>query len=143
MLVWTESKSGWLGAWSIATTHDSDDPLKTATQHCREALKNSLEKGLADAQYAVPRPINIDPGYVTPAKLVLATTKDRAHRIYLGRGIYAEVTLTYAKKAFQSMPWTYPDYRSEPYRRFFEQVRRDALEMRPSPAAESLRTRSP
>ncbi len=58
---------------------------------------------------------------------MLATTKDHAHRIYLGRGIYAEVTLTFLKGAFEPMPWTYPDYRTEAYRRFFEQVRADLL----------------
>ena len=55
----------------------------------------------------------------------LATTKDHAHRICLGRGIYAEVTLTFLKGAFEPMPWTYPDYRTEAYRSFFEQVRAD------------------
>jgi len=77
--------------------------------------------------FAVPRPINLDPGYVAPSKLVLATTKDHAHRICLGQGIHAEVTLTFLKGAFEPMPWTYPDYRTEAYRRFFEQVRADLV----------------
>ena len=59
------------------------------------------------------RPLNLDPGYVTEAKLVLATSKDRDHRIYLGQGIYAEVTLYYQRdRGWQSREWTYPDYRS-------------------------------
>ena len=82
----------------------------------------------ADRGFSPQRPINLDPGYVAPSKLVLATTKDHAHRICLGRGIYAEVTLTYLNGAFQPMPWTYPDYRTEPYRRFFEEVRADLVE---------------
>src|SRR5262245_48125792 len=45
--------------------------------------------------HAEPRPLNLDPGYVTGAKLVLASTKDHAHRIYLREGIYAELTLMY------------------------------------------------
>jgi hypothetical protein len=89
---------------------------------------NALEDQIAAGQeFGVRRPINLDPGCVTPAKLVLATTKDNAHRIYLSRGVYAEVTLSYMKGGFQPMPWTYPDYRTEPYRRFFEQVRADLL----------------
>ena len=32
-------------------------------------------------EWEEPRPINLDPGYLTEAKLVLATTKDRDHRI--------------------------------------------------------------
>ena len=70
-----------------------------------------------------PRPVNIDPGYITLAKLVLATTKDRGHRIYLNMGIYAEVTLHYSKGAWQSWPWTYPDYRKPEYHDFFNRVR--------------------
>ncbi len=70
------------------------------------------------------RTVNIDPGYLTAARLVLASTKDFAHRLYLGKGIYGEVTLTYRKKDFQALPWTYPDYRSEAYREFFRELRK-------------------
>ena len=69
------------------------------------------------------RPLNIDPGYLTQAKLVLATTKDRDHRLYLDRGIFAEVTLHYHHGAWRERPWTYPDYRREDYHRFFNQCR--------------------
>lgn len=70
------------------------------------------------------RKINIDPGYLTLSKLVLATTKDFSHRIYLGSGIYAEVTLRYLKnKGFQPWEWTYPDYRSREYLEIFNQLR--------------------
>ena len=68
--------------------------------------------------------MNIDPGYLTAARVVLASTKDFAHRLYLGKGIYGEVTLLYQKKDFQALPWTYPDYRSEAYRQFFRELRR-------------------
>jgi hypothetical protein len=71
-----------------------------------------------------PRPLNLDPGYVTEAKLILATTKDRNHRIYLGRGIFAEVTLHYRRGGVWSgHPWTYADYRSEVYHDFLTQCR--------------------
>lgn len=56
------------------------------------------------------RSINIDPGYLTEAKLVLMTTKDRDHRIYLGQGIYGEITLYYQRDGWKSSRWTYPDY---------------------------------
>ena len=72
-----------------------------------------------------PRPLNLDPGYLTAAKLVLATTKDRDHRIYLDRGICAEVTLYYQRGAgWQAREWTYPDYRNAGYHAFFTQCRR-------------------
>ena len=78
-----------------------------------------------EAEYTVfgrhdePRPLNLDPGYVTLAKLVLASTKDHAHRIYLASGIYAELTLQYRKGDWRHCPWTYPDYRREDFQEFF------------------------
>jgi hypothetical protein len=69
------------------------------------------------------RPLNLDPGYITAAKLVLASTKDHAHRIYLRDGIYAEVTLSYRQRQWQALEWTYPDYRRADYQQFFAQCR--------------------
>lgn len=68
------------------------------------------------------RPVNIDPGYMCLGKLVLASTKDRAHRIYLRDGIYAEECLYYVG-GWQSRPWTYPDYQRADYQEFFTRVR--------------------
>lgn len=69
------------------------------------------------------RRVNIDMGYVSLAKLVLATTKDHAHRLYLGQGIYGEVTLHYTGGEFLPWPWTYPDYASASYRQLFGAIR--------------------
>lgn len=65
-----------------------------------------------EAKYAglSGRRVNLDPGYLTPAKVVLASTKDFSHRIYLGSGIHAEITLLFSGGAFKTLPWTYPDY---------------------------------
>jgi len=62
------------------------------------------------------RTINLDPGYVTEAKVVLATTKDFPHRVYIGRNIYAESTLHYSKNSgtYLVVEHTYPDFRT-PY----------------------------
>ena len=77
-----------------------------------------------DSAWPESRPLNLDPGYVTEAKLVLATTKDRDHRIYLERGIYAEVTLFYQRgRGWKAREWTYPDYRSDAYHSFFTRCR--------------------
>ncbi len=59
------------------------------------------------------RRINIDPGYITEAKVVLASTKDFSHRIYIGRSIYAEVTLQFREqgRTFVALGHTYPDFR--------------------------------
>ena len=86
---------------------------------------NELEAALARRPDApAPRPVNLDPGYVDAARLVLATTKDHAHRIYLRDGIYAEVTLAYRGGRFEPWPWTYPDYAGPRYREFLAQTRR-------------------
>jgi hypothetical protein len=69
------------------------------------------------------RRINIDPGYVLLERFVLATGKNFAHRIYIGQNIYADLTLTYSKGSFQTLPWTYPDYASPEIRQFLLQVR--------------------
>lgn len=70
-----------------------------------------------------PRPVNMDPGYLTLTKLVLASAKDRAHRIYLSNGIYAEECLYYLDHRWQSRPWTYPDYQRADFQDFFITVR--------------------
>jgi len=70
------------------------------------------------------RKINLDPGYLDAAKLVLATTKDFSHKIYLRDGIYAEVTLIYSGKGYQSLPYTFPDYKSEEYQEVFKAARK-------------------
>jgi hypothetical protein len=75
------------------------------------------------ARHPEPRPLNLDPGYLSEAKLVLASTKDRDHRIYLARGIFAEVTLHFQQGRWQSRPWTYPDYQRADYHEFFTQCR--------------------
>ena len=81
-----------------------------------------LEYG-AIGDHTEQRPLNIDPGYLTEAKLVLASTKDRDHRIYLAEGIFAEVTLHFARGNLQSLPWTYPDYQRADYHAFFTACR--------------------
>ena len=85
---------------------------------------NALELELAATIEAdVPRPLNIDPGYITEAKLVLASAKNFTHRVCLRDGIYAEVTLHYRDDAWRPWPWTFPDYRTAAYHEFFQRVR--------------------
>lgn len=85
---------------------------------------NSLEAEYAsEFEYPEQRPLNLDPGYITDAKLVLATTKDRDHRIYLGDGIFAEVTLHYKRSGWSVNRWTYPNYQRPDFHEFFTQCR--------------------
>lgn len=93
-----------------------------AIKHQTNALEASYQLlGL----HPVPRPLNLDPGYLDEGKLVLASTKDHAHRLYLGQGIYGEVTLRYEGGRYIPWPWTYPDYRRDDYHAFFLEARAD------------------
>jgi hypothetical protein len=91
-----------------------------------KVLTNSIETKYGRNE---KRSINIDPGYVCDSKVILATTKNYSHRIYLGSGIYGDVHLIYQKHSFQVQPWTYPDYRQESVITFFNQVRENYLTM--------------
>ncbi|OGX32210.1 MAG: hypothetical protein A3G37_00630 [Omnitrophica WOR_2 bacterium RIFCSPLOWO2_12_FULL_46_30] len=82
---------------------------------------NKLEERSSRKQ---KRQINIDPGFLSSGKLILATTKDYSHRVYLGKGIFAEATLFYKDAAFRPWPWTYPDYQSKEYADIFNIIRR-------------------
>ncbi len=94
---------------------------------------NKLEKKFSVSRKDGPaRLINIDPGYINDSKLVLATTKDYYHRIYLDRGIFAEVTLRWRKGGFEPMEWTYPDYATDRYRSVLQNIRKIYMEQRES-----------
>jgi hypothetical protein len=90
---------------------------------------NRLEQKLAaGAAVRLPRPVNLDPGMIEPSKLVLATTKNYSHRIYIGKKIYAEVTLVFDKGQWRPFDYTYPDYRQQCYFDFFSKVRTRLVE---------------
>lgn len=87
-------------------------------------LSNELEQLYADScDHPESRPLNIDTGYITEAKLVLATTKDRDHRIYLRDGIFAEITLHYSQQQWIKSRWTYPDYQRDDFHSYFTSCR--------------------
>ncbi|MCG3126683.1 MAG: hypothetical protein CHACPFDD_01535 [Phycisphaerae bacterium] len=96
------------------------DTLAEIKRQTNQLEQQVAEECLADTDH---RPVNLDPGYMDPGKLVLATTKDRSHRIYLGAGIFAEVTLHYMNNAWRAWPWTYPDYQSRDYLAYFDALR--------------------
>jgi len=100
---------------------DTLSNIKNMTNDLEAHLKDSTDTGMPG------RHINIDPGYLTLAKVVLASTKNYCHRIYIGNGIYAEVTLYYRDKSYQSLPHTYPDYGSREYIDMFNRVREEVL----------------
>ncbi len=102
-----------------------ENPIDPERLAAVKVATNRLESeyALETASPAIARPLNLDPGYLDLGKLILASTKDHSHRIYLQQGIFAELTLIYTKKHWQSLPWTYPDYQSKEYHEFFDQCR--------------------
>ena len=90
--------------------------IKHKTNKMEAKLAGLLDGGLS-------RPVNLDPGYIEPSKLVLASTKNFSHRIYIGEKIWAEVTLIYSKGQWTSFEYTFPDHKEPRYHDFFSQVR--------------------
>lgn len=88
---------------------------------------NTLEENLSmtyNETGQIIRRVNIDPGYLSDSSIILASTKNYNHRIYLQAGIYAEVTLTFRREfGWQPYPWTYPDYQDPIALKFFAELR--------------------
>lgn len=107
-----------LQLWAFERLAPADELVGRKLQTGRWEAAYRLEAALAE-----PRPLNLDPGYLTLAKFVLASTKDHAHRLDLGQGIFGEVTLAYQHGAWQPQPWTYPNYRRPDYQAFLTDCR--------------------
>jgi hypothetical protein len=85
-----------------------------------KAFTNSIEDTYSQGN---KRRVNLDPGFISLKRLILASTKDNGRRIPLANGIYAEITLIFTDGTFGPVPWTYPDYRSERYIDVMKQIR--------------------
>ncbi len=102
------------------------DPGKLAkVKHTTNKIEMKLARSL---KLELPRPVNLDPGIIEPSKLILATTKNYSHRIYIGHKMFAEVTLIYEKGSWRHFDYTYPDYRQADYHEFFTKVRNRLVE---------------
>jgi hypothetical protein len=69
------------------------------------------------------RRVNIDPGYLTLERLVLASCKNFTHRIHLAKGVYGDLTLIYRGGEYRPLEWTYPDYCGGHIRGLFKKIR--------------------
>ncbi|HEV3146920.1 MAG TPA: DUF4416 family protein [Gemmataceae bacterium] len=97
-------------------------PLESLATHKVATIQ--LEEELSTSgQFPEPRPLNLDPGLLNLGKFMLATTKDKDHRIYLRDGIFAEVTMRYCDKEYVPWAWTYADYREDHVRDFLNRAR--------------------
>lgn len=88
---------------------------------------NILEDEIRVSLAAASRVVNIDPGILTPAALIMATAKDFAHRIPLRQGIYAHLELLFTRNAVKLLPWTYPDFHTQGYQKFLLEARQSYL----------------
>jgi len=94
-----------------------------------ELVKIKIKTMAAEAEFMVEgkRKVNIDPGYMSAERLVLATGKNYVHRIYLGQGVWADLTLLFEKGCFRPLPWTYPDYTADLTLRTMSDIRKKYL----------------
>lgn len=97
-----------------------DPSTLAAVKHATDSIEQKLAEDGS-------RKVNLDPGLLGTARFCLATTKDRSHRIPLAGGIYGELTLMFEHGEFRALPWTYPDWASEPVRRMLAELRSGLL----------------
>jgi hypothetical protein len=88
-----------------------------------ELKRASARLEVATARPGEGRQVNIDPGLLNAEQLVLASTKPRRHRIYMGRGVFADLMLLFDGERCTPLPWTYPDYAQEARGRLMLQLR--------------------
>jgi len=109
--------------------------------HQNQLAQIKLETNTVETQFLENgrRTVNIDPGYLLLERLVLATGKNFSHRIYIGKGIYADLTLIYRQGRFASLPWTFPDYAGTQIQRFLQRVRaKYALDLKKDPRVQGV-----
>jgi len=126
-------------AFAFDSTHYYDHQMGTPISRCLLSFANlispellpgikretnRIEANLTGRFPAVERPVNLDPGYLEESKIILASTKNFYHRIFIAEGIYAEVTMHWQGNQWGSFPWTFPDFRSGRYDEFFSSLRR-------------------
>ncbi|MFB3850897.1 MAG: DUF4416 family protein [Acidobacteriota bacterium] len=97
---------------------DTEDKLPVV-----KLKSDALEKTFLDK--TGNRQVNIDPGFLSESRVVLASTKNFSHRIHIGNGIFGEITLLYQNKEFVSLPWTFPDYKSPFIQNFLFEARKE------------------
>lgn len=119
-----DGELGGEGMRIILSFKETVDPSRQAEI---KLFTNSIEEKFSvDGK----RRINLDPGFISHGRLLLATTKKTGFRIPLSDGIYSELTLFWARGAWHKLPWTYRDYQSERVQRFLTKTRKIYLSQR-------------
>jgi len=109
---------------------------RTVARDALAGIKVRVERIERELSEGGRRTVNLDPGLLTAESFILATGKNFSHRVYLGEGVFADLTLVFRKGEFRPLPWTYPDYASEGIRTLLRDLRRE-------PPAEELEGRAP
>jgi hypothetical protein len=118
---WTDHYRHELGENPVRQILALEQPVDPSTLATAKRTTCRLEVTLG--RPGEPRSVNIDPGALNEHQLVLASTKPRAHRIYLGQGIYGDLMLLHQGGRFTALPWTYPDYADDEVRGIFDRLR--------------------
>ena len=118
-----------LGGKGTRRIYSFENTVEPDMQAEIKEFTNELEKKYSSES---GRLINLDPGLMSHGRYMLSTTKNASFRIPLKRGIYTEMTLFYARGAWQKLLWTYMDYQSPLVLSFLEKVRRKYLKQRKS-----------
>ena len=109
-----------LFSFSTLVRQDELAEIKIITNSIENNFKNeNIKNNITHPK----RKINLDPGYITLDKYILASTKNGPSRIYLNQGIYAEITLRFINKSFVTCKYTYPNYKTDEYIIFLNSVR--------------------
>lgn len=119
---------GEIGGESLRRIVSFEVPVDASLQAEIKTFTNEVEMRFSDE--CGNRRVNIDPGFISHGRLMLATTKKTGFRIPLSNGIYTELTLYYARGEWQKLPWTYRDYQSPRVQEFLTRVRKKYLEQR-------------
>lgn len=101
--------------------HEMGENLKRRLVLFRQSVNQEKTKEIKkiawqlEKKYSVHgrRIVNLDPGLLTSDKFILLTGKNYSHRIYLGEGVFADLTLVYRNGSFGDFDWTYGDYKDE------------------------------
>ena len=99
----------------------SPDELVDFKHECVE-----LEHSLAES--SGQRAVNLDPGYLDHGKLVLASLKAAGQKIYLARGVYADLVGRYGGGRYRPFEWTFPDFSAGLYDEELAAIRERYLE---------------
>ena len=110
-----------LFSFSTLIRQDELAEIKIITNSIENNIENeNIKNNMAHNK----RKINLDPGYITLNKYILASTKNGPSRIYLNQGIFAEITLRFINKSFVTCEYTYPNYKTNEYINYLNSVRK-------------------